>query len=324
LASTWISADTTLAAAAFPQGNTEGGQPFPATMLLNILSVIAPVFLCALLGFCWVKQGLAFDMAFVSRLVTEVGAPCLIFATFMEIEIERSAFNSMAVAAFLAMLAFAVLAALILKLAGLDQRTWLPAQMFPNVGNMGLPLCMLAFGDEGLALGLTYFMVNVVFGFTLGMAITSGRLSLPELLKNPMFHTVLITLLCLFTDTRPPAWIQNTTKLLGDCTIPLMLIAMGVSLARFHIKSLRRSLALAVLRLGMGFVVGVLLAGLLGLQGVARGVMILQSAMPVAVFSYLFAVRFDRSPAEVAGTVVLSTLLSFLTLPALLWYVLPG
>jgi len=70
--------------------------------------------------------------------------------------------------------------------------------------------------------------------------------------------------------------------------------------------------------------VGVMLADILGLEGVARGIMILQSAMPVAVFSYLFAVRYNRSPEEVAGTVVISTLLSFLTLPALLWYVLPG
>ena len=69
---------------------------------------------------------------------------------------------------------------------------------------------------------------------------------------------------------------------------------------------------------------GVALSDILGLKGVARGIMILQSAMPVAVFSYLFAVRYNRSPEEVAGTVVISTLLSFLTLPALLWYVLPG
>jgi predicted permease len=291
-------------------------------MLLNILSVIAPVFLCSMLGFLWVKRGLSFDTPFVSRLVMEVGAPCLIFATFMEIELDMDAFKSMAGAAFLAMVLFGLLGAGMLHLLKLDQRTWLPAQMFPNVGNMGLPLCLLAFGDEGLALGLTYFMVNVVFGFTLGMMITSGRMSLQDLLKNPMFHAVLITLLFLFTGARPPEWVLNTTSLLGDFTIPLMLIAMGVSLARFHISSLQRSLLLSSLRIGMGFLVGVGLSALLGLDGVAGGVLILQSAMPVAVFSYLFAVRYNRSPEEVAGTVVLSTLMSFLTLPLLLWFVL--
>lgn len=291
-------------------------------MLLNILAVIAPVFLCSMLGYGWVKRGLAFDTPFISRLVMEVGAPCLLFSTFMEIDIDMEAFKSMAGAAFLAMVAFGVLGAGALHLLKLDQRTWLPAQMFPNVGNMGLPLCLLAFGEEGLALGLTYFMVNVVFGFTLGMMITSGKMSLLDLLKNPTCHAVLITLLFLFTGARPPEWILNTTSLLGDFTIPLMLIAMGVSLARFHISSLTHSLMLSLLRLGMGFVVGALLSWLLGLDGVAGGVLILQSAMPVAVFSYLFAVRYNRSPEEVAGTVVLSTMISFLTLPALLWFVL--
>lgn len=293
-------------------------------MIADILAVIAPVFLCALLGYGWIRRGLPFDTPFVSRLVMEVGAPSLIFATFMEIEIDMEAFKAMALASLIAMLAFGALGATVLHLCKLDQRTWLPSQMFPNVGNMGLPLCLLAFGDEGLALGLTYFMVNVVFGFTLGMAISSGKLALSEVARNPMFYAVLLTLLFLFTDSRPPAWIQNTLSLLGGFTIPLMLIAMGVSLARFHISSLSRSLGLAVLRLSMGFLVGVVLAEVLGLEGVARGVMILQCAMPVAVFSYLFAVRFDRNPEEVAGAVVISTLLSFLTLPLLLWYVLPG
>jgi predicted permease len=165
-------------------------------------------------------------------------------------------------------------------------------------------------------------MVNTVFGFTIGVMITSGKLSLRELLKNPTFYSVLITLAFLFLDLKPWTWVQNTTKLLGNFTIPLMLIAMGVSLARFQITSIKRSLLIAVLRLTMGFAVGLLIATLLDLQGVARGVTIMQSAMPVAVFSYLFAVRYNRSPEEVAGTVVISTVLSFLTLPALLWFVL--
>ncbi len=292
-------------------------------MLLTIFSVIAPVFICAMLGYGWVKKGLAFDTPFVSRLVMEVGAPCLIFSSFMEQNIDMDAFQEMATAAFASMLLFGVAGSAVLYLAKLDQRTWLPSQMFPNVGNMGLPLCLLAFGQEGLAFGMTYFMVNTVFGFTIGMMITSGKVSFRELLKNPTFYSVLITLLFLFTDTKPWTWVQNTTKLLGNFTIPLMLIAMGVSLARFHIASVKRSLLISVLRLSMGFVVGVAIAELLGLEGIARGITILQSSMPVAVFSYLFAVRYNRSPEEVAGTVLISTVLSFLSLPLLLWYVLP-
>ena len=291
-------------------------------MFFTIFEVIAPVFICAMLGYGWVKQGYAFDTPFVSRLVLEIGAPCLIFSSFMEQDIDMQVFRQMSVAALVSMLLFGLAGSLVLYLARLDQRTWLPSQMFPNVGNMGLPLCLLAFGQEGLALGMTYFMINTVFGFTIGVMITSGKLSFRELLKNPTFYSVLITLLFLFADIKPWTWVQNTTKLLGNFTIPLMLIAMGVSLARFEITSVKRSLLIALLRLGMGFAVGVLVVEMLDLTGVMRGITIMQSSMPVAVFSYLFAVRYNRSPEEVAGTVVISTLLSFVSLPALLWFVL--
>lgn len=293
-------------------------------MFLTIFSVIAPVFICALLGYLWVKQGIPFDTPFVSRLVMEVGAPCLIFSRFMQQDIDMDAFRKMAVAAFVSMLLFGVIGGAVLYVARLDQRTWLPSQIFPNVGNMGLPLCLLAFGDEGLALGMTYFMVNTVFGFTIGAMITSGKMSLRDLLKTPTFWAVVVTLVFLFTGTKPWTWVLNTTVLLGDFTIPLMLIAMGVSLARFQIASAGRSLLIALLRLGMGFAVGVGVAAVLGLEGTARGITIMQSSMPVAVFSYLFAVRYNRSPEEVAGTVVISTVLSFLSLPLLLWFVLPA
>lgn len=293
-------------------------------MFVTIFSVIAPVFICALLGYGWVKKGLAFDTPFVSRLVMEVGAPCLIFSRFMEQDIDLSAFRQMALAALLSMVLFGIVASVALYAAKLNLRTWLSSQMFPNVGNMGLPLCLLAFGEEGLALGMTYFMINSVFGFTVGIMIMSGKVSFRELVKNPVLYSVLITLLFLFTGTKPWTWVQNTTHLLADFTIPLMLIAMGVSLARFQIASVGRSLMISVLRLGMGFAVGLAVATLLGLEGAARGVTILQSSMPVAVFSYMFAVRYDRSPEEVAGTVVISTVLSFLSLPLLLWFVLPA
>jgi predicted permease len=292
-------------------------------MLTEILSIIAPVFICAAVGFGWVRSGHAFETAFVSKMVINVGAPCLIFSTFLNIQISQEAFTTMMVATLAAMVVFGITGYLVLKACGLSQQAFLPSQIFPNVGNMGLPLCLLAFGDEGLALGLTYFMVNSLFGFTFGLAISSGKMSFGELLRNPIFYAVAITLSVFFTGFRPPLWIQNTTQLLGGLTIPLMLIALGVSLGSVNISGLKRSFGLSALRLGLGFGTGVGLSAILGMEGTAKGILILQSTMPVAVFSYLFAVRYNRQPADVAGTVVISTEMSFLTLPLLLWFVLP-
>lgn len=293
-------------------------------MLLDILAVIAPTFLCALVGFIWVRRGLHFDTNFVSSLVLNVGAPCLLFSTFMAIEIDTAAFARMALATVLAMLAFGLVAVPLLRLLRLDLRSFLFSQMFPNVGNMGLPLCLLAFGEQGLVLALTYFMISTLCAFTLGSALVSGSFSAATVLRNPILYAVILTLLVSGLDLAVPKFVLDTTTLLGDLTIPLMLIALGVSLGRIEVRNLRSSVLLSLLRLLTGFGVGLGVSTVLGLEGAARGVLIVQSSMPVAVFSYLFAVRYERRPEEIAGAVVISTVLSFLTLPLLLWYVLPA
>jgi hypothetical protein len=230
----------------------------------------------------------------------------------------------MTLATVLAMLGFGVVAVALLKLARLDLRSFLFSLMFPNVGNMGLPLCLLAFGPEGLILALTYFMVSTLCAFTLGSALVSGQFSASSLLRNPILIAVLITLLVLGLGLTVPKFVLDTTSLLGDFTIPLMLIALGVSLGRIEVRNLHSSLLLSLFRLLTGFGVSLGVAALLGLEGAARGVLIVQSTMPVAVFSYLFAVRYERKPEEIAGAIFISTILSFLTLPLLLWYVLPA
>src|SRR5690606_15903694 len=124
------------------------------------------------------------------------------------------------IAALLSIVVFGAVGYGVLRFAGLSQRAFLPSQMFPNGGNMGLPLCLLAFGDQGLALGLTYFMISIVFGFTLGMSISSGETSARQLFANPTFYAVAITLILMFSGLRPPQWVADTTDLLGGLTIP--------------------------------------------------------------------------------------------------------
>lgn len=187
---------------------------------------------------------------------------------------------------------------------------------------MGLPLCLLAFGDEGLALAVAFFTVYVVLQMTVGVSFVSGNFSIKSVLKMPVIPATIFASIFLFGDLAVPAWIFNTTKLIGDLTIPLMLFTLGVSLASLKIGSLKTAFWLSSLRLGMGFGVGVALASIMGLSGAAAGVVILQCAMPAAVFCYLFAQRYGQRPEEVAGLVIVSTFMGFAVLPALLWYVL--
>lgn len=293
-------------------------------MTAELFAIIAPVFLCAALGYGWARLGQPFQVDFVTNIVTNVGTPCLILSTLLKLEVTSAAFGEQALAAALVFAIVALCGCAILLALRLPFHSYLPALMFPNAGNMGLPLALFAFGERGLALGIGYFTVAATMQFTVGAGIAAGRASLGQLLRTPLIYTVLVGVICMVLEVETPRWISNTINLVGGLTIPLMLMALGVSLARLRVASLPRSMAFSALRLCLGFAVSLLVATLLGLDPVQKGVLILQSTMPVAVFNYLFASRYQRQPEEVASMVLISTALSFLALPLLLLFVLPA
>lgn len=291
-------------------------------MFSVIFSILAPVFICVGIGYGWSRSGKDFDTSMVTTIVTYFATPCLVFYALSKVELDLSVLWEMGIAALIANLAFAAIGAIFLAVFKLPQRAFLQALTWPNVGNVGLPLCMLAFKEEGLALAVAFFTVYVVLQMTVGVAFVSGNFSPGAILKMPIIPSTLAASVFLFTDLEVPVWLFNTTKLIGDLTIPLMLFTLGVSLASLKMGSLKTAFGLSTLRLGMGFAVGVAISWAMGLSGSAAGVVILQCAMPAAVFCYLFAQLYDQRPEEVAGLVIVSTFMGFATLPALLWYVL--
>ncbi len=294
----------------------------------SILSIVAPVFACAALGWLWVRSGQRFDRAGTTALLSRLGAPCLVFGSLSDSGAELGSMLQMAGAALLAMALFALIGHVVLRAARLPSHTYLSPLVFANAGNLGLGLCSFAFpgaGSEpspGLSLAICWFAVGSFLQFTLGIAIWSGTTSLATLARTPLVWAVAAAVLVLSLDLAVPEWLLNTTQLVGDISIPLMLLTLGVSLAELDVARLPLSVALSLLRLGMGTAVGFALAELFDFQGVARGVLILQCSMPVAVFNYLLAEQYGRSPTEVASLVVVSTLLSFATLPLLLTFLI--
>lgn len=291
-------------------------------MFSEIFSIIAPVVICAGIGFCWSKSGKRYDTDLITSIVSYFGTPCLIFYSLSSVRLDPKFLFEMGLAALAANALFIIIGAVILAALRLPQRAFLQTLSFPNIGNIGLPLCFLAYGQEGLALAITFFAVYAVFQLTVGAAFVSGTFSPASLVKMPIIPATVLAAVFLFTGIPVPVWLHNTTKLIGDMTIPLMLFTLGVSLSSLTIRNLSLPLLLSFSRLAMGFGVGVFLAWLFQLKEVAAGVVILECSMPSAVFCYLFAQLYQRRPDDVAGTVVVSTVLGFILLPALLWYVL--
>lgn len=288
----------------------------------ELFAIIAPILICAGLGYAWAVKGPEYPVDFVTRAVMNIGAPCLIISSFSRSGIEVGRLADVTLAILGVMAVMLGMGLVLTRLLSLPKSTFMPSLLFGNIGNMGLPLCLFAFGQTGLTLGLAIFLLVFTLHMSLGIAIVAGKGNLASLFRQPVLWATFIAVTLVTMDWQLPAWLDNTTRLLGGFTIPLMLMTLGVSLASLKISEWKFSLLFSATRVLGGFLVAIFVAGLLGLDRVERGVLILQSSMPVAVFNYLLAVRYGKSPGEVAGMVVLSTLMAFLLLPFIVSFVL--
>ncbi len=293
-------------------------------MYEQLIPIIAPVAICAAAGFIWARLGLPFEREFVTRMIMNLGTPCLILRGMASLEVDRQAFFIIAGIASGIMLVTALIGALALSILRKPQRSFLPSLVFGNAGNLGLPLCLFAFGEPGLVLGVGFYLVGSVSQFILGPLFQGHESAWRILFTTPIIYAACLGLLLLMTNTSMPLWADNTVALFAGLAIPLMLIALGHSLASFSVQRVSLACVLAGLRLGLGFGLAVAIVSLMDLQGTLRGVVIIQSSMPIAVFCYLLAARYGRDPEDVAGGVLVSTLIAFMLLPALLLFALSG
>jgi malate permease and related proteins len=288
-------------------------------MISQVLAAVIPVLAIALLGFYWVRAGRPFDSSMFTPLVVDVGTPCLILATFLKTPIPVADFAGIALATIVALIGFAIVAYVALTMFGLRVRTFLPSLTFPNNGNLGLPVAAYAFGPRGLSFAIVFYAICMIGQFTVGQAVAAGAANWRGIFRLPLLYATALGVLLSITHVTLPLWLSNTITLVGGMTIPLMLLMLGAALARLGVASIRQALLLSAVRIGIGGAIGVVVAALLRLDGVAASVLIMQCAMPVAVYNYLFAQKWNNQPEEVAGLVVTSTIASVFSVPVLLY-----
>lgn len=291
-------------------------------LVLTVLEIVAPVFLLASAGFSWKKLGFDYPVEFVTRLAMTFAVPCLIFTALMQTEIDPAALSTMTIATFVSYAVIGLLAWGLIRVTGSDRRTFLAPTIFGNTGNLGLPLAVFAFGEAGLGYAIVIFAIMAVLSFTVGIRMVSDDASVKRVLREPMIWATLAGALFLWQGWQTPRWLTNSLELAGQLAIPLMLFTLGVAVARLTPRGVGRAmlLSLAKLLLCVGAAVGVGLA--FGLEDVAFAVLVVQMATPVAVTAYLLAERYRADADAVAGYVVISTLMSVLSLPVLLYFLL--
>lgn len=279
------------------------------------MGVVAPVLVLASTGFVWARAGYEYPTEFVTRICMTLAVPCLIFTALMRTEIEPAALTALSLAALAAYAVVIALSWALVAALRLDRAAYVAPLAFGNTGNLGLPLALFAFGETGLGLAVVVFAVMAVLTFTIGLWLVAGGASPGRVLREPMLWATLLGGLFLSMGWQTPEWLTRSLSLAGQMAIPLMLITLGVAVARLRPGRVGRAVWLSGAKLALGITAGVVAGRAFGLEPMAFGVLVLQLATPVAVTSYLLAERYRADADAVAGLVMVSTLMAIVALP---------
>jgi predicted permease len=254
-------------------------------------------------------------------------SPCLIFTLLTQSELSNGDILQVAAYTVATMACVGALAWALGRAFKLDRRTLagvLLASIFMNAGNYGLPVVLFAFGEEALRYASLYFVTGAILAYTLGVIIASmGSVSLDKalvnLLKIPGLYAVLLALVFMRTGWQVPLLVERTTTLLGDASIPAMLVLLGMQLRTANWSGRRLPIVLAAgARLLAAPLVALALSPAFNLSGTARQATTLEAAMPTAVLTTVLATEYDAAPRLVTSIVFVTTVLSPLTLTPLL------
>ena len=290
---------------------------------IKIFEVIFPVFFVIGVGYYLGKKNPNIDTNFITIFAGNIGTPAMIFYTVTTTGITLNVFTHYFVYALIMIGGFAILGLIFLFLLKKDLSMELPPLILPNTGNMGVPICLFAYGTQGLGVASAIASVIILFHFTLGVFLANKKFSLDVVIKSPPVYAIIISVIFLYFEIQTPLFLENTTFLLTYATIFLVLMSLGIALTRFRF-SLKDSVILSLCRVILGPLIAFLIIYYFDLSGFAAGVLLIQSAMPSAILNYLVGSMYSPKKIvdNIASTIVVSTLMSFITIPIVVFFAL--
>jgi hypothetical protein len=271
------------------------------------------------------KKDPKINTKFITNFAANVGTPALILYALNIKNISFDIFSNYFWYYLLAITGFffvGIIFLLILKTKDIIRE--LPPFVLPNTGNMGLPICLFAYGSDGLGIAAAISSLIILFHFTLGVFLADRKFNFEVILKSPPFYTIIISVLLLYYEIQLPVFIENTSFLLMYATIFLILMSLGIALTRLKIFSFSKALISSIGRLILGPIIGLSIIYYYELDGFAAGVLLIQCSMPSAILNYLVGSIYSPKKIvdNIASMIVVSTLLSFITIPIVVFFAL--
>jgi len=292
---------------------------------IKLFEVLFPVFFIVGIGYYLGKNNPKIDTTFITTFAANIGTPAMIIYAITSTGITFKIFQDYFWYYLLAIFLFSIVGSITLYLLNTkDIIRELPPLVLPNTGNMGLPICMFAYGSKGLGVSASISSLIILLHFTLGVFLADRKFNLNVIIKNPPFYAIIFSILMLFYEIKMPIFVINTTEWLMYVTIFLILMSLGIALTRLKILSLSNALVSSFTRMIIGPAIGFLIIFIFKLKGFAAGVLLIQCSMPSAVLNYLIGSIYSPKKIvdSIASTIVVSTLISFVTIPIVVYIAL--
>tara|TARA_Y100000590_G_scaffold273595_1_gene307204 strand:+ start:260 stop:1159 length:900 start_codon:yes stop_codon:yes gene_type:complete len=285
-------------------------------LIVKLFDVLFPVFFVIGIGYWYGKKDPKFDTKFITTFAGNFGLPAIIFYSLTSTNMSMELFLRFSYYITLYVLIFAVIGIIVLKILNKDVYRLLPPLILPNTGNMGMPLCLFAYGKMGLAIATAATAMILVFHFSVNILLASKKFSIKPLLNCIPVYALLVSLLFVYFEIPAPKFLENATFLIGYSAIFLVLMSLGVALSKLKVFLFKETLIYSLIRVLIGPIVGFGFVKFFNLTGVEAGVMFIQASMPSAILTYLVSKIYSpkKISDSIASTVALSTFLSFFTL----------
>lgn len=292
------------------------------SLITEVLGTVVPVFGVIVIGYAFaaVKK---IDLSPIIDLLLYLTIPALVISALCKMVISPAELLRVSTAACIVVGGSWILGHLYLRISKKKKlKGLLLPTMFMNSGNLPFPLALLAFGAAGLQVAVLYYIAISLLVYTVGIYMAKGSGGIKEIIRLPLIYATIIGLAINLGGFTVPGPVLTTFDMLGAATIPLMQLSLGYYLFSIKITEFWTSLSASVIRIGGGFSFGLLAVTLLHMEGTTRAVVLLSSAMPSAVITFIMGYKYKVNSELIASVVALSTFISAVTIPIMLYWLL--
>ena len=284
---------------------------------IKLFEVLFPVFFIVGIGYILGKKNKNLDTSFITNYSANFGAPALFIFAITSSGVKFSVFSEYFIYSIIALSSFAIVGIIFLLLMKKDYIRELPPFFLPNTGNMGIPICLFAYGSLGMGVAASISSLVVLLHFTVNIFLASKKFDINIILKSPSSYAVIIAVSFLYFDLDMPKFVLNTVMLLGYAMIVLILMSLGISLTQLKVFSFKSSFISSIGRVILGPIIGFVIIKIFNLKGYPAGVLLIQSSMPSAILTYLIASMYSPKKIvdNISSMIVVSTLMSLITVP---------